>query len=237
MAGAKTVENKSKVAAAAGGAGNGGDMFEDPRIEALMILVSERSDNVDIIEKRYSTVVAQGSKLIDHEKTVELYTRNDDARLAFAEFASSFLGRQEELTQQKFEELFAEFKSSQASDDRVYHGLSKTGKEKYMDAILATKEEFLTAFGAMTVEPDFSTLSVAREASLSFSAMPSTLDEVNACFDSFLKDDRFAGVIGGRSLKEQFFAFTVARATLGVVESKESAAAISQYAVEFGLCA
>jgi hypothetical protein len=217
----------------AGGAG-GGDMFDDPRIDALIKLVKERPDNNDPIHCREAKVVAQTARLTDVEETVDISTKKSFARLAFAEYVSQMLGRGESLEKSTFEYLLNEFQASGASDDPTYARLPEDAKAAFIQAIRDAEGEFLLAYSSMTVEA-LAVPSNSRATIQAFTAMPETIDEVNSCFDSFIRDEKFADSLQGYSRKEQFLAFKIARRAAGVVESPATQQAIDLYSEEFGL--
>jgi hypothetical protein len=128
-----------------------------------------------------------------------------------------------------------------------YDLLDPAQQAHFIEAIGAAKDEYLLAFSESNADlvkdtaPDSNfdaiTLPNLRATHLSFAAIPVTIEEVDQCFDSFIKDPKFAEIVGNQSLEEQFRAFKVARASCGVEETEASHAAIAAFSQELGLSA
>jgi hypothetical protein len=148
------------------------------------------------------------------------------------------LTRTEVLSAQNFDYLLSEFQGlDPESHERMYRVLTAAGQEKFIEAIRSAKDEFLIAFGILTEEPVLVMPALPRETSLSFSAIPESIEQVDKCFESFYQDPKFAEYTAGQSDKELFKLFKLARLAAGVAETSQSTSAIAQYAEAFNLSA
>lgn len=218
------------------GANHNMGMTEDIRVDALQRLVEKRSDDTE----RVGTV---HHKIVNQERAFETTVRSGDypvlkstAREEFAKFLSEKLGADGILDMKSFECYLGQFqKEATAESARHYRRLDSKAQEIYIEAVRAAAPEYLIAFSAVSTEPGLVMPAPVREGSLSFAAMPKTLEEVYECFNSYCADAEVAKILAGKSPKVQFSAFKEARRLSGIVETPETTQAINEFAAAFDL--